>query len=141
MSTPTTAIKLLAHQWIQEIWNRGNLSLVEELCTKDCVLQELGTVSIPEKIDSTKAWFEDLLWAFPDLRVSTQDEVVDKSKIAIRYKAQGTFTKELRGIRATGDHWSWDGIMIMSVRQVKIQRLWTTPNRETLLWWFQGGHA
>jgi steroid delta-isomerase-like uncharacterized protein len=130
------ATRLVTHQLIQEVWNRGNLSLMDELCAADCTFLGLCPADdYAETLDSTKAWIYDLRQAFPDLHVSICGEVAASNMIALKYTAHGTFARTLCGIEANHKSLSWRNIMIMHVDHVKICGVSMMPDRQTLLRW------
>ncbi len=137
---PTNSARLIIQQWIQEVWNRGNISLMNELCSEDYTLLTLGlSDETAENIETTKAWIEELRWAFPDLHMSICSEVAEKNRIALHNTARGTFAKNLCGVSANHKPFSWHSIMIIHVNHMRIHRMWITPDRETLLWWLRTG--
>ena len=127
-------IKVIPHQWIEEIWNRGNISLIDELCSEDYIHYEMHTeIPVEEDIMYEKKWIADLRWGLPDLHLSVQDLIAEIERIAIRFTARGTHKRKLLDVPPTKRTIIWHGVMILSVKKSKIHRLWIFPDRQTFV--------
>ena len=82
MSTETN--KALARRWIEGVWNKGELSLIEELIAPNYVLHDptrpglKGRESIRESITGFRA-------AFPDLHFTLEDQLAEGDQVVICY--------------------------------------------------------
>jgi steroid delta-isomerase-like uncharacterized protein len=127
MSTETN--KALARRWIEEVWNKGELSLIEELIAPSYVLHDptrpglKGREGIRESITGFRA-------AFPDFLFTLEDQLAEEDQVVIRYTVQGTHLGPFMGIPATGRHGNLTGIDIYRISHGKIEEAWS--NWDTL---------
>ena len=127
MSTETN--KALARRWIEEVWNKGELSLIEELIAPSYVLHDptrpglKGREGIRESITGFRA-------AFPDLHFTLEDQLAEGDQVVIRYTVRGTHRGPVMGIPATGTHGTLTGIDIYRISHGKIEEAWS--NWDTL---------
>ena len=62
--------------------------------------------------------------AFPDLRVTLEDDIAEGNKVVSRWRAQGTHQGELMGIAPTGNQMAITGITIDRIEEGKIVEEW-----------------
>ena len=124
--------KLTARQWIDEVWNRGSVSLVDEMCSEDYI-QYTTQSAEPSEEDAryTKKWITDIRRAFPDFRIATHEVIAENKKIAIRFSACGTHMKRLLGAHPTQRKIVWHGAMILVLKKKRIKRMWILPDHGT----------
>ncbi len=121
--------KALAQRWLEEVWNKGDLSLIDELIAPNYVLHDptrpglKGRAGIKESIAVFRT-------AFPDLHFTIEDQVAEREKIVTRYTVQGTHLGPLMGIPATGKQGIITGIDIYRITDGQIEEAWS--NWDTL---------
>ncbi len=121
--------KVLAQRWLEEVWNKGDLSLIDELIAPNYVLHDptrpglRGRAGIKESIAMFRT-------AFPDLHFTIEDQVAESEKIVTRYTVQGTQMGPLMGIPATGKQGTITGIDIYRITDGQIEEAWS--NWDTL---------
>lgn len=121
--------KALAQRWLEEVWNKGDLSLIDELIAPNYVLHDptrpglKGRAGIKESIAMFRT-------AFPDLHFTIEDQVAEREKIVTRYTVQGTHLGPLMGIPATGKQGIITGIDIYRITDGQIEEAWS--NWDTL---------
>ncbi len=121
--------KALAQRWLEEVWNKGDLSLIDELIAPNYVLHDptrpglRGRAGIKESIAMFRT-------AFPDLHFTIEDQVAEREKIVTRYTVQGTHLGPLMGIPATGKQGIITGIDIYRITDGQIEEAWS--NWDTL---------
>ncbi len=76
-------------RFIEEAWNKGNLTVVDELASPDVVIHFLppGT---PPGGDSMKHFIASFRAAFPDVRINIEDEVAEGDRAVARWRMTGT---------------------------------------------------
>ncbi len=117
--------KLIAHQFLEEIWNRGNISLIDEMFSETCVYRAEGAQkSAGMPVGHLKTCISNVRRAFPDLRISQRDVIAEDNKIAIRWTARGTHQAEFLGLRSTGKEFTLSGVAILIIEQKKICNTW-----------------
>lgn len=85
---------------IEEIYNRGDLDVVDDVAASDLVIHTAS-----EDIrghDGVKRYVAALRTAFPDLHLTIEDQIAEGDMVATRWTARGTHTGEFQGIAATG---------------------------------------
>jgi predicted SnoaL-like aldol condensation-catalyzing enzyme len=104
--------KTVSRRVAEEIFNEGNLDLADELYTPEYVLHD---PSLPEDLhgpEGLKQYAAMNLGAFPDARVTVEDQIAEGDMVATRWTATGTHTGELLGIPPTGRRSEISGITI-----------------------------
>ncbi|UCC75023.1 MAG: ester cyclase [Gemmatimonadota bacterium] len=94
--------KAIVRRFIEEVWNKGNLSVLDEVYTADYVYRGPGGQEIkgPEGFKQVVAMYRA---AFPNLHCTVEDQVAEGDKVATRWSLRGTHEAELMGIAATGN--------------------------------------
>lgn len=134
MSTPAAASehpnKAIVRRLIEEVYNQGNLAVADELYTTNAVRHDSATPDVPKGPEFAKQIAARYRRAFPDLRLTIQDMLVDGDKVAIRWASAGTHKGELQGIAPSGKNFSLSGISIIRFANGKIEEEWV--NWDTL---------
>ena len=116
--------KVVSRRVAQEIFNGGNLDLANELYDPDYVLHD---PSLPEDLhgpEGIKQYAAMSLGAFPDARVTVEDQVAEGDKVVSRWTATGTHTGDLMGMSPTGRRIEISGITINRFSGGKIAEDW-----------------
>jgi len=103
--------KAMGRRIIEEVWNKGDLALVDELVSPNYIYHFPGREDIkgPEGL---KQFVTMARTAFPDLHITIDDEIAEGDKVACRYTWRGTHKGEMRGIAPTGKQVTVTGIVI-----------------------------
>jgi predicted ester cyclase len=95
--------KAIVRRFLEGIFTRGNPYVVDELADPNFVVHdpssEAGDVDA-EGVKESIAWSHS---AFPDLRVTIEDQVAEGSKVATRWRVRGTHRGEMMGAVSTGN--------------------------------------
>ncbi|MGD9160351.1 MAG: ester cyclase [Desulfobacteraceae bacterium] len=92
--------KEIVRRVIDEIVNKGDLSLVDEVLASNYVYHfPTHDINGPEGF---KEFVTTMRAAFPDLHVTIEDLIAEGDKVAARVIMRGTFKGELNGIAPTG---------------------------------------
>lgn len=118
------AAEALTRRFVEEVLNKGNLDVVDEIFAEDAVF---GATLIPE-VRGPKAIKElatAFRTAFPDVLYSSVGEsVVHGDRCAFRWTASGTHRGEFMGIAPTGRYVTYSGTGSVRVRGGKIAEHW-----------------
>ena len=95
---------------IDEVWNKGNLKLLDELLTNDYVSHD--PVNPARGIQGAKDVVNMYRNAFPDCRLDIDDLFSAGDKVVVRFRYNGTHQNALEGIPPTGRHVTGPGISI-----------------------------
>ncbi len=76
-------------RFVEEVWNKGSLAVVEEIASKDLVLHMLppGT---PPGVESLSRFITLVRTAFPDIHITIEDQVAEGDRVAARLIMTGT---------------------------------------------------
>ena len=121
-----------------EIWNEGNLAMVDEICSPDYVRHYVDIYEDIVGIDAYKQWITNTRTIFPDFQVTREGELIFKDdKIVSRWIAEGTNTgplvTPLGSFPSTGKKVRFYGIHIIQVVEGKITEEWLYFNQASTL--------
>lgn len=106
----------------EEVWNKGNIDMVEKIVAPDFVLHESNRDIIG--IPNYKKYILGYRRAFPDVHFIVEDLLADGDKVVERWTAQGTHKGELYGIPATSKKVKISGIDIVHISNGKMIERW-----------------
>ena len=95
--------KANARRFYDEVCNKGNLDLLDELADPNTVAHQADGNDIRGH-EALKQFVKMYYTAFPDLRFTVEDQVAEGDKVVTRWLAEGTHNGELMGIAPTGKH-------------------------------------
>ncbi|MFD1514662.1 ester cyclase [Halomarina rubra] len=121
-STEGFSTKELVRYEITELFERGNVDVVDDLYAEDVVvgIRRTGSDEPVASRRDIKDIYEEWSTAFPDLNVDINSEVVDDDTVTAHVTLYGTHDGEFRGIEPTGNRISVDGFHQRRVRDGKI---------------------
>jgi steroid delta-isomerase-like uncharacterized protein len=122
--------KALSRRLLEEAFNDGNLDVIDELVATDFVNHD---AALPEPMigpDAAKATIDGYRSAFPDLRLTIEEQIADDHGVATRWSARGTHQGDLMGMAPTGKEATVTGITIDRIVDGRIAESWT--NWDTL---------
>jgi steroid delta-isomerase-like uncharacterized protein len=102
--------KILIRRWLDEVFTRGDLDEVDELFTSNYALHD---PSFPHDVhgpEGIKRYVAAYRAAFPDLRVTVEDQLAEEDKVVTRWTVRGTHSGEFLGLAPTGDEVTVSGI-------------------------------
>ena len=92
--------KALVTRFVEEFWNRGNLTVADELMAADAAIHMPTGESVSPA--GLKAFAEAWRGAFPDWHATYEELVAEGDTVAERWTGRGTHRGALQGIAATG---------------------------------------
>jgi predicted ester cyclase len=122
--------KATIRRFFEEVWNQGNLTVVDALNDPNFVDQSLrppvhGLEAIKQFVTMYRA-------AFPDVHVTLEDLIAEGDKIVIRFTATGTHQGELIGIAPTGRQITVTGINVTRFANGKVVEGWTNTDTTSM---------
>ena len=119
---PTENNKAFTHQFLEELFNKRNLAIVDALCVTNVIDHHPGhETSDTEALKRSAGMY---LAAFPDLHFTFDDFIAEGDKVVVRWTSSGTQQGELMGIPPTGKKFSATGIDIYRFEGGKIVEHW-----------------
>jgi len=117
------ANKALMRRFIDEVWNRGNLGVADELFAPSHTSP--SAPSLPPGSAGTKILASMFRSAMPDYHIDIDLLVADDNQVAARLIQSGTHTGgALMGIPATGKKATWTEMGVLRVSDGKIVESW-----------------
>lgn len=116
--------KALVREMMEEVFNRGNMSRLDEFMAPDFVEHEELPPGIPPGREGVKQLPTMLHSAFPDFKVTIDDMVAEGDKVVIRQTWSGTHKGEFMGVPPTGKNVSFQVIDIIRVAGGKVVEHW-----------------
>lgn len=116
-------LKALAMRVYDEVFNGGNLDLIDELLADDFVEHE-QIPGLPANKEAPKVFMTMARNAFPDFRMTVQDVLQDGNKVIVRARAAGTHEGEFMGMAPTGKSFDISLIDIMEYEGDKMIGHW-----------------
>jgi steroid delta-isomerase-like uncharacterized protein len=122
--------KSIVRRWIENGWNRGNVSLIDDLYTSNVVQYDPSTPVEVKGSEALKQYVTAFLTALPDLQFTIEDLVAEGDKVVWRFSSHGTHQGLLMGIPATGRTATVTGMVLFRLENSKIAEVWV--NIDTL---------
>jgi steroid delta-isomerase-like uncharacterized protein len=117
--------KALVCRYFEEIWDKANIELIDELLTTNFVRHgPNATEGEVRGLEGFKGLLSMYRAAFPDLRVPIEDLIAEGDMVVARWTARGTYQGELLGNAPTGNQASVTGIIVDRISGGKIEEEW-----------------
>ncbi len=117
--------KALVRHYFEEIWDKGNLDLIDELFTTNFVRHgPTGTEGEVRGLEGFKGLVTMYRTAFPDLQVPIEELIAEGDRVVSRWTARGIHQGELMGNAPTGNQLSVTGIIVDRISGDKIEEEW-----------------
>jgi steroid delta-isomerase-like uncharacterized protein len=116
--------KALSHRFFEETMSSGNLGWLDEVTSPDYVDHDPVFPEDIHGIEDLKETMSGYLDAFPDLKMSVEDQVAEGDKVVTRWVAQGTHQGELMGVAPSGNRVRIEGITIDRFENGKFVESW-----------------
>jgi len=113
----------MARRYVEEVLNKRNLAVVDEIFAADCVLHLPGGLELrgPEGVKQTITMF---FSAFPDYHITVEDRVAEGDRVVTRLTLTGTHKGEFLGVAPTGKQATWTAISISRFVGGKVVETW-----------------
>jgi steroid delta-isomerase-like uncharacterized protein len=126
------ALKELERRFFDEMLNRGNLAIADDLFSFDSA-DHAGFPGQAPGRDGFKQAVVAMHKAFPDIHYTINDMVAEGERIATRWTLRGTHLGEFFGIAATGNSVSVEGIHILRIVEGQIVECWEVWDQLSML--------
>lgn len=125
-SNTTTDPETLARQWFDDLFNKGDLSVADDILADDVTYdgpQSLGPsdVSGPDDIKEFVGVYQT---AFPDLLYTVERVTASNGEVRVRWSAMGTHENDLFGLEPTGEGFTVEGIDVFHVEEGEITEIY-----------------
>jgi steroid delta-isomerase-like uncharacterized protein len=117
--------KMIAHRLLDELWNRENFAVVDELVASDYDGHSSTEFYGP---GGAKQFVSQVHKAFPDFRFTIEDQIAEGDKVATRWTARGTHQGEFQGVAPTGRQMTMTGVTVFRIANGKLIDGWTNED-------------
>jgi steroid delta-isomerase-like uncharacterized protein len=115
----------LVRRWFDEIWNRGNVDVVDEMLAPDGVLHDPSMADVPVlSAEVFKAHARAMRHAIPDIHFTIDFAFEADDHVAARVTVTGTHTGRGLGMDPTGRAFRITGMVVAHVRDGKFVEGW-----------------
>lgn len=118
-------IKAIAHYFLAESFNTGNLASADELVAPTFTNHDPSTPPLPAGPAGFKQLITTYRTAYPDIHMTIDDMFIEGNKVVGRWTARGTNTGPLMGMPATGKPATVTGISILTLANGQVTDQWT----------------
>jgi len=123
----TTSNAAMVRDLLDALWNRGDVSWIETSVAANHANHgydgiDMGRAHLIEDLDAYRT-------AFPDLRMTFEDQISEADRVVTRWTATGTHLGPFQGIPATGRQAKVSGIFINRVVGGQITETWSSYDR------------
>jgi predicted ester cyclase len=125
-------LKALVRDYIEEMWNQGNLSRADDLLAAHYRRYTVPTAA-PLSRDAQKQRIAALRAAFPDMHVTIEDLLVEGDRVACRVSVHGTHQGVFQGIAPTGKQVVVAALDLVRIENGKLVEHWGGPDLFSLL--------
>ena len=115
--------RALVNRHTEEFWNQSKLEIAEEIHAADFLFHSPSSPDM-RGIEAYNQFAIIYRTAFPDLRFTTEDVIVEGDKVVERWTSTATQQGELMGIPPTGKWSKTSGISIFRVADGKLAEQW-----------------
>ena len=122
-TTPlTNDLMAMTQRSIEEVWNKGDLSVVDELFAADAVhTGPPSTGAVTNGIEERKQFITAVRTAFPDVKFTIDRGMLARAnRVTVQWTFSGTHQGEFMGVAATGKKVTNSGISILTFAKGKI---------------------
>jgi predicted ester cyclase len=115
--------KLIMYRMIDEIWNKGNLQVADEIFAPDHYSP--SAPDLPKGPESVKMLAGMFRAAMPDYHMNIDMIMADEKKVVARFTQWGTHTgAPLMGMPPSGRRAEWTEIGVLEIENGKVVRSW-----------------
>ena len=116
--------KNVVRRLVEEVWNKGNLPVADELFTPNYAHHDAWTPDLGRGPESEKKRATLYRTAFPDLRLMIEDIIAEGETVVARWSCRGTHKGDLSGIAPTGKQVTISGVTITRFANGKMAESW-----------------
>ena len=118
-----TKYKTVARSFVEEIFNERKTEAAKNFLTPDIAYH--GMAEEVKGLEDFKKWVAEDLSAFPDMKITIEDEFGEENKVAIRWTLKATHEKDFADFPATHKKFETQGVEILHFEGDKIKEAWT----------------
>jgi len=125
--------KVTMRHGIEEVWNRGNYAVADEIIASDFIAHTPHANDDIHGPEGVKQFISGLRSGFPDLKFTIEDQIAEDDRVVARWQAQGTHEGNFQGVPATGKRVNVPGITINRFADGKVVEGWMSLDQLGLM--------
>ena len=118
------ANKAIVRRFYEEVMNRGNASLLDEIVAPDFTDHGEALFGSPQGRDALKRSIIETPTIFANLNVQLHDVIADGELVGVRGTMRCFQHEEFLGISPSGNELTWNGLALFRVMNGKITERW-----------------
>jgi serine phosphatase RsbU (regulator of sigma subunit) len=120
-------------RYLEEAWNQGNLDVVDEIFDRYVSHQPDGSV-LERGPEDVKRFVGEFRSAFPDLHLSSEEQIAEGDKVVSHGTIRGTHQGEFRGMAPTGEEMAIEGMAVFRFSsEGKVVESWDSYDQLSLM--------
>jgi serine phosphatase RsbU (regulator of sigma subunit) len=120
-------------RYLEEAWNQSNLEVVDEIFDRYVSHQPDGSV-LERGPEDVKRFVGEFRSAFPDLHLSSEEQIAEGDKVVSHGTIRGTHQGEFRGMAPTGEETEIKGMAIFRFSsEGKVVESWDSYDQLSLM--------
>jgi len=116
--------KTIVRRLVEELWNKGNLSVADELFAPTYAHHDPSTPDLGKGPEGERKRATLYRTAFPDVRLTIEDILAEGETVVARWSCRGTHKGDLSGIAPTGKQINISGVTIARLANGKFVEGW-----------------
>jgi len=116
--------KQLVTRFYDEVWNRGNVVVAQEIFADDYVRHDLRPTQAEPGGAGQAKLAADFRGAFPDLTFHVDVILAEDDLVAARWTAEGTHSGRWGNLEPSGNRARFSGVNIFRIRDGKVAEIW-----------------
>jgi steroid delta-isomerase-like uncharacterized protein len=114
----------MVHRLFEELWNKGNLPVADELIAPTYTHHDASTPDVGRGPESEKKRVTLYRTAFPELRLTVEAVIAEGESVVARWSCRGAHRGDLSGIAPTGKQFVISGVTVVRFTDGKIVEGW-----------------
>lgn len=110
-------------QWFEEVWNRQNEAMIEQMLHPACIIHGLGE-EVGHGVEGFLPVYHAFLNAFPDIHFTVTELYEIDGRVVMKYNAVGTHLGTFGDFEATGRRIIMEGVGLGKVTDGKLVEAW-----------------
>jgi steroid delta-isomerase-like uncharacterized protein len=125
--------KRIVYRFIDECWNKGDLSSVHELMAANCRFHDPVFPHLAAGAESMRHHIENCRRGFPDLKFTIDDTIAERNEVVVHWTINGTHKGEFLGMPPTNKRAFVTGMSIFRLEGQMIAEEWSNWNLMSLM--------
>lgn len=124
--------KAVARRFYDDVLSQGNADVIDELVADDFVEHE-AFPGLPNNREGVKGFVDMFRTAFPDMKATIDDLLVDGDKVVVRSTFSGTHKGSFMELAPTGKQMSVHAIDIVRFANGKVVEHWGVTDQMSMM--------